>query len=83
MISLNVYAWLIARDFCLSTVYSMYSVYCQLMCDHIAAVIVYALVMLTELLIYVLYFSQKPLTIKSDKDDQLTRVKTFDQGRQK
>ena len=26
---------------------------------------------------------QKPLTIKSNKDDQLTRVKTFDQGRKK
>ena len=53
------------------------------MWDHIAAVIFYALVMFAELLIYVLYFSEKPLTMKSDKDDQLTRVKTFDQGRQK
>ena len=53
------------------------------MCDHIAAAILYALVMFTELLIFVLYFSQKLLTIKSDEDDQLTRVKTFDQGRQK
>ena len=55
IVSFNIYAWLIVRDYFLFIVCSMYSVYCYLMCDHIAAVISYAIVMLTDMLIYLCF----------------------------
>ena len=56
LFNININGWLIVGDYFLSAVCSMRSVYCYLSSDHIAAVIPYALVMFTELLIYVLYF---------------------------
>ena len=58
-VSFNIYAWLIVSDYFLSTVCSMYSVYCYLICDHNTAVISYALVMLTDMMIYLWFYRNR------------------------
>ena len=70
-VSFIIYAWLIISNYFLFTLCSMCSVNCYLWRDHLTQCFLTPLVIFQLLLIYVLLFLQKPLTIKSNKDQSV------------